>query len=156
MQHEASSHAPYETGGLLLGYRHSPQELVITDIIGAGPTAIHRRTSFQPDSDWQTAELARRYAAADRRLHYLGDWHSHPGGTSTLSATDRRTMRCIARSDEARCPQPIMVVLAGEEPWTFVARQLRTRQRWRNPLEELPIKLYGTRIEGRHDGRSGS
>lgn len=113
-------------------------------MIEAGPAAIHRRTSFEPDSDWQTAELASRYAAAERRLHYLGDWHTHPGGTNKLSITDRRTMRCIARSHQARCPHPIMAVLAGEEPWALVVWQYRARPRWRNRIEELSIKVYDT------------
>jgi len=139
---QADRHAPYETGGLLLGYRHSPIEIVITDVIGPGPHADHRRTGFTPDADWQAAELARRYASADRRITYLGDWHTHPGGGADLSRTDRRTLRAIGRHPDARCPQPIMAVLAGGEPWTLCIRQPARRAAPRRALQTLAIQIY--------------
>lgn len=138
----AHEHAPYETGGLLLGYRHSPSEVVITDMIGPGPGAHHRRTGFDPDSDWQQMELARRYDAADRRIHYLGDWHTHPDGTTNLSRTDRRTLRAIALHPDAQCPHPVMVVLAGGEPWEMCIRQPAPRPLRRTRHDTLAIRLY--------------
>jgi len=139
---QADEHAPYETGGLLLGYRHHSTEVVITDAIGPGPRANHRRTGFDPDTDWQTAELARRYDAADRRIRYLGDWHTHPAGTTALSRTDRRTLRAIGRHPDAHCPQPVMAVLAGGDPWTMCVRQPTSRLLRRIRLDNLAIRLY--------------
>jgi integrative and conjugative element protein (TIGR02256 family) len=139
---QADEHAPYETGGLLLGYRHTPTEVVITDAIGPGPLAVHRRTGFDPDTYWQSAELARRYDAADRRIRYLGDWHTHPGGTTTLSRTDRRTLRAIARHLDAQCPHPVMAVLAGGDPWTMCVRQPAPRPLRRIRLASLAVRLY--------------
>ena len=139
---EADQHAPFETGGLILGHRHSPSEIVITDAIGPGPSADHRRTGFDPDTTWQTAELARRYEQADRRLHYLGDWHTHPGGTTTLSRTDRRTLRAIARYPHARCEYPVMAVLADGNPWTLAIRQSTYRLLRPDRLNRLAIRMY--------------
>jgi integrative and conjugative element protein (TIGR02256 family) len=139
---QAGSHAPNETGGILLGYRHSATEVVITDAIGPGPTADHRRTGFRPDAQWQTRELARRYHEAGRRIEYLGDWHTHPGGTTTPSSTDRRTLHAIARHPEARCPQPIMAIIAAEHPWTLAIRQSSPRSLRRSRLTVLAIQLY--------------
>lgn len=138
----ADAHAPYETGGLLLGYRHSPREVVITETIGPGPGAHHRRTGFDPDSDWQTVELARRYEASDRRVRYLGDWHTHPDGTTKLSRTDRRTLRAIAQHPDAYCPHPVMVVLGGGDPWMMCVRQPTPRPFRRMRLDSLAIRLY--------------
>jgi integrative and conjugative element protein (TIGR02256 family) len=139
---QAAEHAPNETGGILLGYRVSPAEIVITDAIGPGPDADHRRTGFDPDADWQAAELARRYDATNRRVHYLGDWHTHPGGTSTLSRTDRRTLREIARHRDARCPHPVMAVLAGGEPWILIIHQQAPRPLRRTKLEQFAVRIY--------------
>lgn len=139
---QADEHAPKETGGLLLGYRHSPTEIVITDAIGPGPGGNHRRAGFDPDTDWQTSELALRYAAHHRRITYLGDWHTHPGGSSTLSRTDRRTVRAIAHHADARCPHPVMAVLAGGKPWTLVIRQHGQRSILRSKLDVLELRIY--------------
>ncbi len=82
---QAQKHAPNETGGLLLGYRHSPTEAVITDAIGPGPEAKHRASTFEPDYPWQADQLAHCYPAQDRRIAYLGDWHTHPFETTKMS-----------------------------------------------------------------------
>lgn len=47
-----------ETGGLLLGY-WSGDAMVISEV-----RAVRTKTSFLPDDGWQTAELAKRYAAS--------------------------------------------------------------------------------------------
>lgn len=87
---------PWETGGLLLGYRVSDSEVVVNQIIGPGPRAVHRLDSFNPDAAWQAGEIAERYADAGRNLDYLGDWHTHPQGSANLSRRDRKTLRLIA------------------------------------------------------------
>jgi integrative and conjugative element protein (TIGR02256 family) len=139
---QADRHALNETGGLLLGYRHSATEVVITDTIGPGPNAGHRRTGFDPDTNWQTRELVRRYAAADRRLCYLGDWHTHPRGRTALSRIDRHTLGAIARHPDARCPHPVMAVLAGGDPWTLAVRQLTPRPLYRSRIDRLEVQLH--------------
>jgi integrative and conjugative element protein (TIGR02256 family) len=115
---EATDRTPNETGGILLGYWSAAgREAVVSDWIGPGPRARHARTSFIPDHEYQEAELARRYARSGRMLSYLGDWHTHPKGAPTLSARDIRTLRRIATTAEAGAPTPVMVVLAGGNPW---------------------------------------
>src|SRR3989442_1461190 len=78
---EARRRAPNETGGVLLGYwADAGRQVVITDAVGPGPQAAHRRTSFEPDHEFQEAEIRRLYRGSGRRLAYLGDWHTHPRG----------------------------------------------------------------------------
>lgn len=116
---EANRSFPYETGGCLMGYWGMPlREVVITDIIGPGPQAVHRKKSFIPDNEWQTAEVARIYANSGRLHTYLGDWHTHPNSNCCeLSWTDSRTLNKIAIFHPARIPTPIMGVLAGGSSW---------------------------------------
>lgn len=116
---ETTRSAPLETGGVLLGWR-TTEHICVTDIVGPGPGASHARDSFVPDAEWQSEEVARLYAESGRRLAYLGDWHTHPGGTSNPSLRDQQTLSAIARHAPARCPQPIMIILGqhhGDE-WT--------------------------------------
>lgn len=135
MNTEASNRGPLETGGLLLGWRNGA-DVVVSHVVGPGPGAQHEPTTFHPDSVWQAARVAELYEQSGRRLDYLGDWHTHPGGRPWPSRRDERTLRHIAASPEARCPDPVMVILgsavAGEaSAWGVGAFVLRGGARWR-------------------------
>src|SRR5665647_1501067 len=109
-----------ETGGVLLGYA-TETEWVVGAVVGPGPDASHWATGFTPDAEWQAERIAELYEASGRRLQYLGDWHTHPAGSAVPSKLDRRTLRRIAHSSAARCPRPLMAILAGssDESWTL-------------------------------------
>lgn len=115
---EAERAFPDETGGVLLGYwTTSPGEVVVTHMVGPGRYAIHHPYSFVPDADYHEQEIARLYEEANRRITYLGDWHTHPHGAAYLSRQDCRTLRRISNHREARAPEPLMAILAGGKPW---------------------------------------
>lgn len=118
MKSEADRSARNETGGILLGYWCDERiDVVITAAIGPGPKAVHRSRSFVPDHRFHESEVARVYLESGRRISYLGDWHSHPGGPLKLSAIDLMTQLRIARSSKARAPMALMLILAGGNPW---------------------------------------
>ena len=102
---------PNETGGVLLGRRLNGAEhsVVVHQAIGPGPSARNDRGGFEPDTEWQAAQVATAWAA-NMTLEYLGDWHTHPGGTTGFSELDRATARTIATAPEARQPRPVMLV----------------------------------------------
>lgn len=106
---------PQETGGVFMGYRSiAPCATVITESLGPGPNARHENAAFQPDYEFQEAEIARHYERCGRRETYLGDWHSHPGATTgRLSFKDRVTLRRIAVHEGSRIRTPIMGVVFG-------------------------------------------
>jgi integrative and conjugative element protein (TIGR02256 family) len=105
---------PLETGGVLMGFV-SAKRTVVTSVIGPGPRAVHRRRSFTPDAEWQQDRVADLYESSGRRDTYLGDWHTHPAGSTRASFTDWVAAWTIARSREARCRKPVMVVLSIAE-----------------------------------------
>lgn len=113
---ESDLWCPKETGGALMGY-WSDQNVVITDIIGPGPDAVHKRYSFTPDDHWHAKEIARIYRESGRITTYLGDWHSHPFGTPGLSINDLITLFRLARYKPARTPRPIMGILHNNPQW---------------------------------------
>jgi integrative and conjugative element protein (TIGR02256 family) len=125
---EADRAFPLETGGVLLGWRASTAEVVVTDVVGPGPAAEHHGIWFRPDADWQQEQIDARYSQSGRTVTYLGDWHTHPNGGAALSRKDLRTLRRIARHTAARTPQPVMAVLAGGPEWRLVVRQPRRPQ----------------------------
>lgn len=131
MEADAERRAPEETGGVLLGYtdRTDAMQIQVTDQIGPGPNAIHRRNFFYPDGKWQAQEIATAYASSGCVSTYLGDWHSHPGGSRRPSGLDRSTARRIALCGQARAPHPVMLILHGEAgDWQLAAYR---RGRWR-------------------------
>lgn len=131
MRREADRLFPRETGGILLGYRADGQT-VVTAIIGPGPKADHQVDGFRPDYDFQEAEIARRYAASQRRETYLGDWHSHPGADDAqMSFKDRITLSRIARFGPARAPEPLMAILFGEPGGWRCGLWICAEARWR-------------------------
>jgi len=131
LEEEASRFAPNETGGVLLGYwTVDTDEPVITKAFGSGPRAVHGRYHYVPDYEHDALHIARAYEESGRTLHYLGDWHTHPGQPGFLSRKDRRTLVTIARCPEAYSPRPLMLILAFGDPWRPFAWTLRLTRRW--------------------------
>lgn len=126
IKRDPETHLPYETGGVLLGYwADSHIQAVVTHFVGAGPNALHNEQHLAPDHDFQDAEIARLYDESGRQLCYLGDWHTHPNGAGFLSKLDRRTLRLIGRSPQARSPDPVMIILSGRAfAWSLHGWQL--------------------------------
>lgn len=121
---QAKDAFPLETGGILLGYwSEDGKDVVVVAAVGPGPDAYHGKTRFIPDYFYQESEIARLYEQHGRRLQYLGDWHSHPGGTDELSWRDRLTMARIASSKSARVKTPLMAVIAGQGEWSLTMWQ---------------------------------
>lgn len=94
-----------------MGSAEHPDRVEVRAAVGAGPEAIHERTTFEPDQRWQESEVERVWRL-DPTLEYLGDWHSHPGGGTSPSRSDRAVLHVIASSPAARCPSPVMLIIA--------------------------------------------
>jgi integrative and conjugative element protein (TIGR02256 family) len=115
MVREGERKYPLETGGILMGYHaQSSFDVVVTRVIGPGDNAKHSRARFVPDTDSQTKEIARVYGESGQIYTYLGDWHTHPNGTTDTSILDRCTLYRIAFASGARAPHPVMLILAGK------------------------------------------
>lgn len=111
--------SPLETGGSFFGYHSKQNNVVITNLIPAGPNAKHKKYSFEPDQLFQLKIMEELYFEHNALINYLGDWHSHPSSVSCLSRRDEKTLLKIARSDTAQCPNPIMMIFgANPEKWT--------------------------------------
>lgn len=147
----ATAAVPLETGGVLLGYRSGSGDVVVTEVIDAGPPAKRTRTTFEPDYAYQEREVADAYERSGRRCSYLGDWHSHPpGGGPTLSGTDRRTLKKIARHRAARNKDPVMILVtfsvAGEV--AFAGFRLRSLSRFDCRIIEVPLITVASTLIG--------
>ncbi len=111
---------------MLLGYRAEQQagqgdQIVITDLVGAGPAAVHRPDGFVPDGTWQQERLDEAYVASGRVMTYLGDWHSHPDSSPAPSEKDRKTAKKISRNRGARTREPLTLIIGQDaERWRLM------------------------------------
>ena len=133
----ADRKTPLETGGVLLGYGVNDDDVVVVDMIGPGPGATHRPNRFEPDTRWQRNQIAEAYERSGRVHRYLGDWHSHPGGSARPSRRDERTARRIARHRPTQARRPVMVILSGRDDyWRPTGYRLL-----RGKLVEMKLKI---------------
>jgi integrative and conjugative element protein (TIGR02256 family) len=115
LQDEANRSYRDETGGVLIGYWADNRNVVITASAGPGPDAVHRRFSYEHDHVWEAEQIAADYERSGRAYVYIGDWHTHPDASSgRISGTDKRALRQVLNSPEARLPQALMLVLFGQ------------------------------------------
>jgi len=116
----AEKWAPFETGGVFMGYHAHNKDIVITNMIEAGPEARHRKYRFHPDQKYQLEQIEKIYYQSKNSVTYLGDWHTHPNNLPGLSFLDKRTLTKIAITPESQNAKPIMAILGGlPQIWTL-------------------------------------
>ncbi|WP_377830506.1 Mov34/MPN/PAD-1 family protein [Bradyrhizobium lupini] len=143
---EADRLFPLETGGALIGYWSDADTVVVTEFVGPGPDSVHRRSSYQHDHELEASQIAVHYHRSGGSHVYIGDWHTHPEARSgDLSWTDRRSIRRVINSREARARRPLMVVLFGNpEHWTpsVWVSTLKPRWGWQLSIEATKLQLF--------------
>lgn len=111
----AAERSPLETGGCLAGYYpKDSDDVVVTHVIGAGPAATHKRTEFVADRAFHDEALAVLWETSQRRIRYVGDWHTHPGGSPQLSSLDKAFMKHAAKSQDAFLNCSLVAIVYGE------------------------------------------
>lgn len=106
----ALEHNPYEVGTSLIGY-YAPHgfDAYITDIAPLPSDSKSSRFTF-----FRGINGLKIFFDKLKGVHYLGEWHSHPGGRSTPSDQDIRSQFAIANDKLANCPETILVVIGGD------------------------------------------
>ena len=83
-----------ETGGILVGtYSDDGVSARVSRVLWPPEGSEATSTRFVR-SETGLAELLKQLWAVQQ--HYLGEWHSHPGGAGVPSAQDRRQMASIS------------------------------------------------------------
>lgn len=149
IRREAENKTPLETGGILAGYRsEDDNDVVVTDMVGPGPNAMHHRWTFRPDYVHHRKEIGRIYDKSNGTISYLGDWHSHPGAQAYLSWLDKRALLNIAKFPYNYIDYPIMLVfgnmnnIKGSEWTPKVWRILPIKSIWPwNNWEFVPLDV---------------
>lgn len=105
---------PHECGGFLVGYYSEDKlTLYITDFLL--PTK-DKKSRFLFERSVQGLK-ERLYKLFQNKGHfYIGEWHTHPNGSSAYSQTDLNAMIEIADCDTVNITNPILLILGiGEK-----------------------------------------
>lgn len=145
-----------ETGGLLLGYGATDNDdVVVLDVIGPGPEAVHTETGFEPDQAWQEKQLASRYRATDGLHSYVGDWHTHPQGRAVPSRRDLAVMRQVSRYTDARLSNPTMVIISFDvDQGSLRAWRWDPPRLWRVTLWSRATEMHVRRVQSENGEES--
>jgi proteasome lid subunit RPN8/RPN11 len=99
---------PHETGGVLLGVRAGRRPWVVSAAHVPSADPSPSRYSLPKGATTPLVDAAREH---DKRIGYLGEWHSHPYGRGP-SSDDRAMMRALAWF--LPFPQPILLIVARQ------------------------------------------
>lgn len=102
-----------ETGGIVAGY-YTPKLdcAVVTKVSKAPPDSKSGRTWFHRGRNGLQNWLNKLWFREAQ--YYLGEWHFHPFASAHPSYTDKHQMKTIATSQEAKCPEPLLLILGGD------------------------------------------
>lgn len=106
----AIKHYPNEFGGFLIGkYSLNFKSVLITDFIlpkkyKGTPTLFHRSTD--------SIEKLFKDIFKEKNQYYIGEWHSHPSGSTRYSQTDLNAMIEIADCPTVTIKNPILLILS--------------------------------------------
>ncbi len=115
MRDMALAHAPNEVGTSLIGqYLCDGRK---ASVLGLAPlTADSRgtpRTFYRGVRGLMQffSTVLRRYRG---QRYYIGEWHSHPGASSTASRTDDNNQLALSKTVQSQCPAPILIIIGGD------------------------------------------
>ena len=128
----ATSFAPLETGGLLMGrYGARGAMLTVGVALPPPPDSLHGRYDFVRGTEGLRGAIAQA-RTDDPTLYVAGEWHTHPAHAPTPSGVDHRHMRRFAWRGLYGCSTPTLLIVGGDfgvdAPWTATVYR-----RWRRP-----------------------
>jgi len=106
----AKEHHPLEHGGFLLG-RYSDnlktlflEDYVVPKVFNGFPTLFERSV--------KGLKTFFKKITRDKNLYYVGEWHTHPNGSSMFSSIDLQAMIDIANCSTVNIKNPILLIIS--------------------------------------------
>jgi integrative and conjugative element protein (TIGR02256 family) len=105
---------PQETGGTLVGhYSDDHTKAHVTEVLEAKKGARRSLRSFFRPSDKEDNQLKQIYKKTRGKIHYLGEWHSHPKASPLPSYRDETTMKQLVRDLKVAADTPLLLIVGG-------------------------------------------
>ena len=111
----ARRHAPVEVGTSLIGrYSNDGWQAIVIGLAPLSEDSEGSRNEFYRGVKGLRLFYRHLLQRFHRQRHYVGEWHSHPNGPPSPSATDKANQDAIAKDHATECPEAILVILGGE------------------------------------------
>ena len=109
MYSKAFASFPNETGGMFAGrISEDCHEAIVERLVMPSKTeSTHASFMRETNGMEQTWEKL-----AEKGLTYLGEWHTHPKGTTQYSYTDYQAMLCIANDNNVALATPLLFIIS--------------------------------------------
>ena len=116
---------PNETGGVLLGYFDLPNASVyLVDVLPAPADSQGDPSGFTRGIDGLSADVKRVSERTGGIVDYVGEWHSHPPGSSARPSTadmdQMASLACALHRDGL----PAVMLIAGEDEERWMAGEV--------------------------------
>jgi integrative and conjugative element protein (TIGR02256 family) len=103
-----------ETGGVLAGVIDSSGNIKITHASGPGPKAVHSRIKFEKDIEFCQNFLDKLFLDTNKKMVYVGEWHSHPSSDNRPSSIDIKSLSEIGFQKEYLTANPAMIIFSSK------------------------------------------
>jgi len=108
---EGRKHYPKEFGGFLIGY-YSEDQKVLRITKNIFPKKYYNTSSlFIRNSEGIESDLKKLHSNTPSE-YYIGEWHTHPNGSSMYSNTDLNAMKKIVQCSSVQIKNPILLILS--------------------------------------------
>ncbi|WP_390902658.1 Mov34/MPN/PAD-1 family protein [Sphingomonas oryzagri] len=128
-----------ESGGLLLGYRKG-SDLHVVDATFPSRWDRATRTMFHRSAIDHRRKAFKAWRTSSGTIDWIGEWHTHPGGTARPSSIDLRSWATI--TIRRRAPMVFMIL---DDQGQYLGLQTdRTLRQFNRVLEEsVTAILFG-------------
>lgn len=105
---------PNEIGGYLMGYytENKSKAVVVKQLVSSN--FENSPTSFKHIVDQDLKETFIRIFN-EEKIHYLGEWHTHPNSNSNYSLTDFNALKKIAKNKDSNIENPILLIIGFDK-----------------------------------------
>lgn len=114
MQRLIKENPRIETGGVLAGCLEDNGNVIITHASEPGPKAIKLATKFEKDVAFCQDFLDKLYLESNKKMVYVGEWHSHPSESNQPSGTDIKSLSAISHQKEYLTENPAMIIFSNK------------------------------------------
>lgn len=112
MYSKALASFPNETGGMFAGYISEDGHEAIVELLVVPSKTESTYASFVRETDGME-QIWRELS--EQGLTYLGEWHTHPKGTTQYSNTDYQAMVGIANDKNVALATPLLFIISLSE-----------------------------------------
>ncbi|WP_460881131.1 ThiF family adenylyltransferase [Pontibacter rugosus] len=116
MDRQRTLRLPSETGGVLIGTFDTLRKIIyVIGFIPSPPDSIEWPTAYYRGTAGLQDELKRIEQVTGKQVDYVGEWHSHPMGSSTKPSGDDRKLFAWLQRHRLRDGFPAVIAIAGDD-----------------------------------------